>query len=40
MGIGEPAVETSETDASVARGMKSDIYGSVPMGPRQNRAHR
>jgi hypothetical protein len=36
MGIGELAVEPSETVASVASvalGIWSDVYGSVPMGP-------
>ena len=32
MGIGELAVEPSETVASVALGIWSDVYGSVPMG--------
>jgi hypothetical protein len=32
MGIGELAVQPPDTGTSVALGIKSDIYGSVPMG--------
>ena len=33
MGIGELEVQPPDTGASVARGIKNDTYGSVPMGP-------